>query len=66
MHLGRRAELKDAHLISGLIDGLPTDMEMALAGFTRLLQLRGCRLRYGLSPPCSDLKHSAYQVKKRR
>lgn len=32
MHLGRLAELKDAHLISGLIDGLPADMEMALAG----------------------------------
>lgn len=32
MSLGRLAGLKDAHLISGLIDGLPADMEMALAG----------------------------------
>lgn len=32
MSLGRLADLKDAHLISGLIDGLPADMEMALAG----------------------------------
>lgn len=34
MCLGRLAELKDAHLISGLIDGLPAEMEMALAGLT--------------------------------
>lgn len=34
MSLGRLADLKDTHLISGLIDGLPAHMEMALAGLT--------------------------------
>lgn len=32
MCLGRLADLKDVHLISGLNDGLPADVEMALAG----------------------------------
>ncbi|KAH7948441.1 hypothetical protein HPB52_022705 [Rhipicephalus sanguineus] len=31
---GRLAELKDAHIISGLTDGVPEDMERRLAGLT--------------------------------
>ncbi|KAH6936073.1 hypothetical protein HPB50_013062 [Hyalomma asiaticum] len=56
MHLGRLGELRDTHLISGLIDGFLANMEMALAGLTLATWI----------PLCSDLKHSAYQVDKSR
>lgn len=33
-HLGCLADLKEDHIVSGVIDGLPTEMEIAFAGLS--------------------------------